>query len=853
MGIGSGDEKVIKIGAKADETGFKAVERHVRSVRQEVERLNGELNKMGRGLFGQTNQSAIKMPTAQQATTPVATLSKQLLDSKQLFETISRGSTTALKSMTAALRTESSAQSQLVSRLRKEVEQLSNTYAHLEDARNKGITLADPLAPVKTRRQMFTAASQLAQAEELQSIMYRREQQLIASGGAPGGQGKWGARMGLMKEDAMGMAGSWASRLGIGQNIMQYGGAAVIGAVIGKTLVNSMKSGMQEAGQAPWDFLQRGSLQSGWGREALNIKGGDLTILGAYRMAQNNAETKKAFSDLARGDSNSLMPSGFERSASGGFSFNAEGYKRLQAGAKGFWGTMKLDPLGGINQGLRDINAAPSQMTGDQIKFLQAIRDTFPLHFEAQRQFQQNSAGDVGAMRALNMGTDRYRSLASAQQIPGGVKFNLAIDSDGNIIPGEKANSALRLLRKYEDRGISRGEVIGAMQGIEGIAGLGAGQRYLNQGVSGAIGHLPGATQIAGMGALVGSRGFFPAVSGLVGRGSGGMEVSAAGVLGGTVANTLASGAAPTSGLGLLGAASAFSRGRTGAEDMLNARFMQNGIGAMGNMLGGRTDAYQQGVNILSAIRALPSGSVGAQEYLARIEPRVLFDVAGGGEVPLELQARGITSEAVKKYADLVMARSRDRAISVTPNQGGKINAVQTQTQAINEQYGGSFQKYMADQLGYFDNQKDKDLFAKTAITQRGAYLTEVGLAGSDLEGQAFARLEAGLGKYGTGNVKGRGLSDAAGGADELQHMRMQSQFQGELERKREQMSPALQADMAMAKPAVQMMTDAAHNIGGSAKELGMALDELTNKIREFSKRINVNAAPPVRAGAPRP
>lgn len=845
---GNTDEKVIKIGAKPDENSFRAVERHVRGVRQEVERLNGELNKMGKGLFGQTNQqSSIKMPTTQQANSPVATLSKQLLESKQLFETISRGSTSALKSMTAALRTESSAQTQLVARLRREVEQLSNTYNHLEEARNKGITLADPMAPINVRRQLFSATGQLAQAEDLQRTMFKRKQQLIAAGG---GQGKWSARVNLMKEDAVGMATSWASRLGIGQNIMQYGGAAVLGAVIGKTIVNSMKSGMQEASQAPWDYLQRGGLQSGWGREALNIKGGDLTILGAHRMVQNTAELKRAFEDLARGDR--PLPSGFERSASGGFSFNAEGYKRLQAGAKGFWGTMQLDPLGGINRGLRDINAIPSQMTSDQMKFLQAVRETFPLHFEAQRQFQQNAAGDVGAMRALGMGVDRYRSLASAQNIPGGVKFNLAIDSDGNIIPGEKANSALRLLRGYENRGISRGEVIGAMQGIEGIAGLGAGQRYLHHGVSGAIGHLPGATQIAGIGALVGSSGLFPAVSGLVGRGTGGLEVSAAGVLGSTVANTLATGSAPTSGLGLLGAASAFSRGRTGAEDMLNARFMQNGIGAMGNMLGGRTDAYQQGVNILSAIRALPTGSVGAQEYLARIEPRVLFDVAGGGEVPLELQARGITAESVKKYADLVMARSRDRAISATPNQGGKINAVQAQTQAISEQYGGSFKKYMADQLGYFDNQKDRELFIKTAVTQRGAYLSEVGLASSDLEGQAFARLEAGLGRYGTGNIKGRGLDDAAGGADELQHMRMQSQFQGELERKREQMSPALQADMAMAKPAVQIMTDVAHNIGASSKELAASLDELTAKIREFSKRININAAPPIRATAPR-
>ena len=50
--------------------------------------------------------------------------------------------------------------------------------------------------------------------------------------------------------------------------------------------------------------------------------------------------------------------------------------------------------------------------------------------------------------------------------------------------------------------------------------------------------------------------------------------------------------------------------------------------------------------------------SIFAQEYLAQLDPRVMFDVLGSGKVPKELEARGITFDMVKSYADKTMQRT---------------------------------------------------------------------------------------------------------------------------------------------------------------------------------------------------
>lgn len=70
----------------------------------------------------------------------------------------------------------------------------------------------------------------------------------------------------------------------------------------------------------------------------------------------------------------------------------------------------------------------------------------------------------------------------------------------------------------------------------------------------------------------------------------------------------------------------------------------------------GKTSAMAEGVNLLAAIRAAPGASVGAQEYLATMDFRVMFDVVGSGNIPPEPAALGITAEMVMQYAQTLMA-----------------------------------------------------------------------------------------------------------------------------------------------------------------------------------------------------
>jgi hypothetical protein len=262
----------------------------------------------------------------------------------------------------------------------------------------------------------------------------------------------------------------------------------------------------------------------------------------------------------------------------------------------------------------------------------------------------------------------------------------------------------------------------------------------------------------------------------------------------------------------------------------------------MGNLLGGRIDAYQRGTNILSAIQALPGGSPGAQEYLARIDPRVLFDVVGGGAVPLELQQRGISAAAVKEYAGKIMAQTYERALSPTPNQKGQLNGVQSQTDVIRKSFGGSFKNYVDNQAGMLSG-KDREDFLKYAFVNRGAYLTEVGLASNDLEGQAFARLEAGMGQYATGrSQKGRGIGDPAGASVELAHEAKKSEFEGELEKTREAMTPMLRADIANAGKVVAVMANTASDLNTSTENVAKSLNSLATAIQEAERRIRSGA-----------
>lgn len=832
-------DKTLKFGF--DPAMLQASSRHIAALKREVEGLAkvlGPLSQMlgwapasGSSAGGQPGKApATPRPTS----TPATAMNQRLMESRSFFAAMASSSKTALQGMTRALQTESSAQERAVAKLRSEVGKLAATYGALSAAAGRGQPVYSDMGAL--RSQMYAGMKQLGDAQQTYQSVRRAELQAAALGG----QGKWGARAELLRQDLGGIGERYAGMMGVGPTTMQYGGAAVLGAVIGKTIWNSMKSGMQEAQQAPHDFLSRAMTgNTPYAHAALAVKHGDLGLMQAYRLIQSNEVAKRSFEDLAKGGSTGI--SGFERSVSGGISFNAKGWRRTKAALGAFWRSVRgLDPLGGLNQGMRDVGNIPSQMTGEQMAFLQRYREAFPLLFEAHNQFQQNAMADVGAMRALGMGTDRMRSaIGYSAWVKPGPLLRLGADS-GQVVGVDeyKTNNALRLLRGFENRGISRGEVLSAFGQIEGAAGLGTAQRLVGLGVQGQIGHLGGAGGILGAAAMTGDAGtFWSNLTNLVGRGAGGMDVGAASLYGQTAAGAMLNGAAPTSGLGVLGAMTQFARGGNAAEDVFQARFAGAGLAGIGRISQGRVDPYQSGTNLLSAIAAGPGLSVGAQETLAQIDPRLMIDIMGGAPIPAHLRVQGITKEMVQQYGRSIMARTYDRAISATPNQNGQLDAVQRQTQVVRGRFGGSFGDYFRS-LGKGERAE--------AISARGAFLTQAGLAESAMVGESMARIEAGIGSYGTmiggKRTSGRGIGDAAAGSNELALEAQKSRFQGELERERENMSSLLAAD-------IKNMQATATTFGNVANKVGIAADEVSAELKKLAQAISETRAQIVVSG----
>lgn len=815
------DEKVLKIGgdARGLSNTLSQVKRMLADVTDSVKRLNSE---SGKGILA----GAAASRTATGPASPLSSVGRNQLGGGDFFQGLARSGQQALKGLTQALRTESTYQAQHVTKLRREVDQLSNSYRQLDRLGKAG--LVEPGLVHQGRRELFEGAQSLGEAEVRARSLRTRQ---LQSHSLQGGAGKWGARYELAKEELGSMKDRALGALGIGQGIAQFGTAAVVGTIIGKTVVKAMQSGMQEAAVAPYDYQRREVQRSEFGSAAQRIRGGDYSLVHALQMVRSDPRMRSDLAASGAGGDLSVIGSGFGRGSGGGVTFNQAGHRTFGAASRAFFRMIGLDVVGGMNGLNRDLGDMPYQQAQDQLRMAQRVQEMRAVEFARLQMFQASTGSNISAMNAFGMGagytTKGGRRLSRSEM---GIVNQLtdlgASDLGGGV---EYRNSAQRFLDKQRIRhGLSPDELAGGYGSVESAGGFGTAQRY---GVTAAIaqrGHLGGAGHILGTAAQTGDAGaFYASLNNLVGRGSGGLDVSAVSMLGQTVASTLANGNAPSSGLGLLGALQPGMRGGSAAEDMLNARFAGAGISAMGRVSGGSVDAYQSGSNLLSAIRALPQGSIGAQEYLSKLDPRLMFDIAGSGQVPKELQDRGITAESVRQFSRSILRRTYDRGIGASPNQGGRLNAVQQQTQAVLGQHGGSFHDY------YAGIRKRDDRLA--AIRQRGAFLTEAGLASSDLEGQSFARLEAGLGLYGTltggKGTPGRGVADySAGSSDRIKEAKDAEMARDE-HRAIEGLDPSIRVSISRAKQVAQGLADVGEG-RIDIKNVQVALDHL---VRAFS------------------
>lgn len=833
------DKKVVEIGGNSRELDRELgrSKRLVQDLRQEVDRLNQSLQQLGRSTIGQgMGRTPASTGTAQtfrptmQANSPGNVLSGALLQQKQLFQVIARGSKEALTAMTSSLRTESTHQQQHIQRLKKEVDGLATSYRQLERLHRSGMVSTEMLH--EGRSALFEGAGKLGEATAHGRGLHMA--QLRAR--AQGGPGKWGARAGLAWEETKDFASSVPARMGIGPGVAQFGIAAAIGYAAGKVIVNTMKSGMAEAQAAPHDYQNREISRGAFGRAAQGIRGGDYTLVHAL---QTVARDNRLRADLrAAGGGGEMGVTGFGRGTGGGITFNEGGYRTMGA----IWNLTKralsLDPIGASNEFRREMGNIPYEQAQEKLRMAQRVQEMRPEDFARLHAFQANTGANISHMNTFGRGAGYYtRSGRRLNRGQMGIVNQMTDLGAGGIDNVEYRNNAQRMLdRVRRQYNISPEELAGGYGAVEGVGGFGTAQQLGLRAALAARGHMGGAGGILATAAMTGDAGaFWTNMNNMVGRGSGGMDVGAAQSIGGTVAGSLTNGAAPTSGLGLMSAMGAYGRGDNSAQDMLNARFMGAGLGAMGSMFGGRTDPYQRGVNLLSAIRAAPGASVGAQEYLSQLDPRVIFDIAGGGQVPYELQARGITGPMVQQYSRTVLSRMSDRAIGASPNQGGSLDPTQRQTRAVQQRFGGSFSAYMRTMRTPEEQ--------KRALVERGAFLQEAGFASSDLEGQGFARLEAGLGtKPVTKTGAGRGISDfSIGSSDRLKEQKDAEMAESE-HRATEQMDVRLRGTISRAKVTADSLSGMGGEDGGGLpiKQVGMALNRLVGAFNMAASELEV-------------
>lgn len=844
------EKKVVEIdgNSRGLDREMQRSKRLVQELRAEVDKLNVSLQAMGRSTLGTGGRSpgGFASNSPQSASGPVSptnVLSGRILEQKRLFETIATGSKSALQTMTQALRTESTAQVQHIGRLRREVETLSQSYRQLERLHKDGLVDSGMLAD--GRAQLFDKAGQLndATAHGRQLRMAELRTRSLA-----GGPGKWGARYEMGKEELRDFGHSIPGRLGIGPGVLQFGTAAAVGVAIGKVLVNTMKSGMQEASVAPHDYQNREIMRAQYGHAATAIRRGDLSLVYAMGMAGRDKRFQQDLALLGRGNDRTL--SGFERAPGGGIMFNASGHRFLSAVGGAAWRGLMLDPVGGINQGRRDLANLPFETAAQSLQMAQRYQEMRPEEMARFQQFQANAAAHLATMQHLGIGagyrdSKGKRLSAFAQNTIGkldvGGGFGLSTDT------AQYRDNAKRLLIAAQRRLITPEQLMGAHSEVESTGGLETAQRMRMIAAMGSRGHLYGAGQTLGMAAMGGDpETFWSHWNNMIGRGSGGVDVGAASTYGQVVGNSLVNGAGTTSGLGLLGAMSAYASGSSGAEEMMRARFAGPALASLGRTTTGALDPYQRGVNLLSAIHALPNASYGAQEYLAQLDPRLLIDVVGGGDkaVTRGMRLMGINSDAVREYWNSLQSRMLDRGIGMSPGQGGRMDAVQQQASALRA-YNGSFSRYITDGSKGLSGKK-RDEWLRDQFTARGLFFLQTGQVESEQIGEERARIEAGIGQYGTLHQgrKGRGVASYGSTSTEADRARTLADLDATENDKRETEDRRYRQTHANAGETANALSGVGN--GGIRVDLANEVLLKLSKLLSQPQQLNVPGLPPI-------
>jgi hypothetical protein len=295
----------------------------------------------------------------------------------------------------------------------------------------------------------------------------------------------------------------------------------------------------------------------------------------------------------------------------------------------------------------------------DMQKMLELKMQQDPVHNQLMNELYGGAIGDL--------------SLSRAARISGGV---------GRRRDGTPFDTVKMFEARAAHGGFGSGELAGMIGQIGGVGwglGGGAAERLL----SAQHGGLGNAVQLYGLGAQFGggtARGagrFFSGLQGMIGRG--GVDVTAGAQIFGAGEGAMTagnfSGFGAGGGLGFMQTLADATMSGTAGGDMLRARQVQGGLGALGNVASGGVDPLQQALNMSAALKAMPGGSYAAHRALMDMDPATSSEILRTGKLPDWMESSGVKFRDVKAFIEAqggasMVARIPDKMVKGTALEG---------------------------------------------------------------------------------------------------------------------------------------------------------------------------------------
>lgn len=786
----SDEAKSIKFKFVVDEQSAQRVNRVLDEMIKRAEQLAKTLQGVSGGLLGGGSVGGGgRSPSAQSTlatsgsstTTQKVSFASILTQNVDMFKKIASEGGTAMKALGDAVGRGTDQQRREIDKLQRSLENLAKTYDRLGGA---GGQHAD-----KLQQKILGVSQRIAghegQLAKLQSMappgapgaelmpevpwpdaarpgLFRRMMNRLYSPGAPAGGGSGGGSgaliQGFMPTGLRGIAG------------VASGIAGAANFALDETLSGSRSYASAEG--------RRGQLLESKIRQ---MHAGDTRWLFNLTQIQRDSEARK---DLAAQTSGTAAQLEQVRSGAGQL---AGSIPVLGAIARTL-GLVGPDQGGGALGGFTTTTQQSNMLENSLKQMDEKSKGTAMLYANmAQESFQQRLGTSIALQRTMGLG--------GLQKDPKGAYRNQAGD----------------LITRLEGEGYDPSQYMSAFTGIRG----GSGAHF-----AGKAAYLAMAANAQGFGGfdqlLNASRRLGQGSKLALGAVGGGIDKAAGIMLGNGVLGQGYDPTGTTSGVGTLAAIQA-GMGFTGASSDFNkAAAAIGGLKLGSSITSGSVDGYQQGRNLVGAIRIDPQGSISAQDYLASRSMKQLLDMSRGGKMTQLAKDLDLTPSMFENQLSDSMGSVFDRFTDTTDN---------PQSRAINA--------FRDSGMGYGDYLKklrgEGDLDSIKTLGAASAWLT----GGDEEEGVAAARILSGSGE----RLKNGKVGGKVGGA-EKDALESREALQKKVDDVLKVIGDDLRSTIKSLPEATKIVTNMGENLGKEAGEMIEALNSLTAAFSAAAARL---------------